>query len=159
MRSLGVDLGDVRIGLALSDPDGRVATPLETLAVRDAEDLEGIAANLVAAARRHAAQVVVIGLPRSLAGDEREPAQRARQIAGHVAQASGLEVHLWDERLTTVEAERTMLAQGAKRRERRAALDRVAATLLLQTFLDARGGIGRFSPSPGQGGEHEHGSR
>lgn len=143
-----MDLGDVRIGLALSDPDGRVATPLETLAVRDADDLEGIAASLVAAARRHGAQVVVVGLPRSLAGDEREPAQRARQIAGLVAQGGGLEVHLWDERLTTVEAERTMLAQGAKRRERRAALDRVAATLLLQTFLDSL-----------QGGEHEHGSR
>lgn len=148
MRALGVDLGDVRIGLALSDPEGRVATPLETLTVRDPEDLEGIVASLADAARRHGVETVVVGLPRSLAGDEKEPAQRAREIAARVEQVSGLEVHLWDERLTTVEAERTMLAQGAKRRERRAALDRVAATLLLQTFLDAM-----------HGGEQERGSR
>lgn len=148
MRALGVDLGDVRIGLALSDPEGRVATPLETLTVRDPKDLEGIVASLADAARRHGVETVVVGLPRSLAGDEKEPAQRAREIAARVEQVSGLEVHLWDERLTTVEAERTMLAQGAKRRERRAALDRVAATLLLQTFLDAM-----------HGGEQERGSR
>lgn len=148
MRALGVDLGDVRIGLALSDPQGRVATPLETLAVSDPDDVESIVASLVDAARRHGAETVVVGLPRSLAGDEKEPAQRARHIAERVAQVSGFVVHLWDERLTTVEAERTMLAQGAKRRTRRAALDRVAATLLLQTFLDAR-----------HGGEQEGGSR
>ncbi len=144
MRTLGVDLGDVRIGLALSDPEGRVATPLETLAVRDPDD---VVQSLVDAARRHGAEVVVVGLPRSLAGEEKEAAQRARHVAECVQLSSGLEVHLWDERLTTVEAERTMLAQGAKRRTRRAAADRVAATLLLQTFLDAR-----------HGGERERGS-
>ncbi len=144
MRTLGVDLGDVRIGLALSDPDGRVATPLETLAVRDPDD---VVPSLVDAIRRHGAETVVVGLPRSLAGEEKEAAQRARHVAERVQQLSGQKVHLWDERLTTVEAERTMLAQGAKRRTRRAAADRVAATLLLQTFLDAR-----------HGGERERGS-
>lgn len=153
-----MDLGDVRIGLALSDPEGRVATPLETLAVPDATDLDAVAASLVDAARRHGARVIVVGLPRSLSGDEGEPARRAREIAARIARVGDLEVHLWDERLTTVEAERTMLAQGAKRRERRAALDRVAATLLLQTFLDAHGGTGRLFPSPEQGGEDEHAS-
>ncbi|MFN2556010.1 MAG: Holliday junction resolvase RuvX [Nitriliruptorales bacterium] len=148
MRTLGVDLGDVRIGLSLSDPEGRVATPLVTLAVSDPDDVEGTVTALVDAARQHGAGAVVVGLPRSLSGEEREPAQRARLIAERVEQGSGLAVHLWDERLTTVEAERTMLAQGAKRRERRAAADRVAATLLLQTFLDAM-----------HGGEQERGSR
>ncbi len=148
MRTLGVDLGDVRIGLALSDPQARVATPLETVAVNDPDDVESIVASLVEAARRHGAERVVVGLPRSLTGDEQEPAHRARHIAERVAQVGGVEVHLWDERLTSVEAERTMLAQGAKRRVRRAAADRVAATLLLQTFLDSR-----------RGGEQERGSR
>ncbi|MDQ4129444.1 MAG: Holliday junction resolvase RuvX, partial [Actinomycetota bacterium] len=90
MRTLGVDLGDVRIGLALSDPGGRVATPLETLPVEDPDDVEGIVLSLADAARRHGAEMVVVGLPRSLAGEEKEAAQRARHVAQRVQQVSGL---------------------------------------------------------------------
>lgn len=134
---LGVDLGDVRIGLALSDPDATVATPLGTLQVAAADDLAAIADRLVAVAQQEGAARVVVGLPRSLSGREGRPAQRAREVARLVGE-QGLDVDLWDERFTTVEADRAMLAQGARRRERRAAVDRVAATLLLQAYLDAR---------------------
>lgn len=134
---LGVDLGDVRIGLALSDPDATVATPLGTLQVTAADDLAAIADRLVAVAQQEGAARVVVGLPRSLSGREGRPAQRAREVARLVGE-QGLDVDLWDERFTTAEADRAMLAQGARRRERRAAVDRVAATLLLQAYLDAR---------------------
>lgn len=142
MRALGVDLGDVRIGLAVSDPAGRVATPLETLPVVDAEDREAIAADVAAVAQREEAEVVVVGLPRALSGREERPAQRARAIAELIGRASGLPVELWDERFTTVEAERVMIEQGVRRRERRASVDRVAATILLQSWLDRRRGDG-----------------
>ncbi|HEX2029562.1 MAG TPA: Holliday junction resolvase RuvX [Nitriliruptorales bacterium] len=134
---LGVDLGDVRIGLALSDPDATVATPLATLHVADADDPASIVDRLVAVAQREGAGTVVVGLPRALSGREGRPAQRAREVARLLAE-HGLDVDLRDERFTTVEAERVMLAQRVRRRERRQAVDRVAATLLLQTYLDAR---------------------
>lgn len=137
-RVLGVDLGDVRIGLALSDPDGIVATPLETLAVRRPGEAGTVADEIAAVARERDATAVVIGLPRNLRGREGRPAQFARAVAGRLEEAADLEVHLWDERFTTVEAERTMLEQGVRRRPRRAAVDRVAATLILQAFLERR---------------------
>lgn len=149
-RVLGVDLGDVRIGLAISDPARMVATPLETRPVPGAEagpdrgarterqsDPALIAEDLAQVAREHDAATVVVGLPRTLGGREGRPAQHARAVAAHLAE-HGLEVALWDERFSTVEAERLMLDQGARRRERRAAVDRVAATLVLQTYLDSR---------------------
>lgn len=136
-RTLGVDLGDVRIGLAISDPSGRVATPLGTVAPAG-EEPEDVAGQLAGLAAEREAVRVVIGYPRTLEGREGRPATRARLIAEALREASDLDVELWDERFTTVEAERTMLEQGAKRRERRQAVDRVAATLLLQSFLDAR---------------------
>ncbi|MDP9021858.1 MAG: Holliday junction resolvase RuvX [Actinomycetota bacterium] len=121
--------------MALSDPSATVATPLTTLAVDDADDLDTIAASITEVARDRQADTVVVGLPRALSGREGRPAQRARAVADRLRE-HGLVVALWDERFTTVEAERAMLAQDASRRERRQALDRVAATLLLQAYLD-----------------------
>lgn len=148
MRALAVDLGDVRIGLAVSDPAGLVATPLETLPVRDAQAVGRIVDDLAEVAERTGAEVVVVGLPRALSGEEGPAAQRARAVAERLERVTALPVHLWDERFTTVEAERSMLAQGAKRRQRRAVVDRVAATLMLQAFLDAR--RARESPDEGE---------
>jgi putative holliday junction resolvase len=149
-RALGVDLGEVRIGLAISDPARMVATPLETVAVpgsgggpargtrtERSSDPGRIAEVLTDVAAEHDATTVVIGLPRALSGREGRPAQHARAVAAALT-AEGWDVVLWDERFSTAEAERVMLGQGAKRRERSAAIDRVAATLVLQTYLDSR---------------------
>lgn len=136
-RVLAVDLGDVRIGLAISDPRARVATPLETLPVDDPDDLDGVVAAIAAVADDRGVARFVVGLPRALSGREGRPAQRARAIAERLEASTGCPADLWDERFSTVEAERSMLEQGAKRRERRAAVDRVAATLILQSYLDA----------------------
>lgn len=137
-RILAVDLGDVRIGLALSDPDQVVASPLDTLPVEDADDLSAIVADISAAARRHEAVALVVGYPRSLSGREGAAATRARLVADRLRDDTGLPVRLWDERFSTTEAERVMLAQDASRRERRRSIDRVAASIILQGVLEAQ---------------------
>lgn len=134
-RLLGVDLGDVRIGLAVSDDEQVVATAVETVA--SAEDVVG---QLAAEVVRQGAVGVVVGYPRTMRGREGQAARRARVVAEALAELAEVPVALWDERFTTVEAERVMLAQDASRRTRREAIDRVAATLLLQSVLDARRG-------------------
>ncbi|MBW3562210.1 MAG: Holliday junction resolvase RuvX [Actinobacteria bacterium] len=145
-RVLGVDLGDVRIGVALGDPSGVVATPFDTVpAPDDPEDVDAVVQLIADLADEQGCGTVVIGYPRTLDAREGKAARRSRMVAERLEETTGLRVELFDERFTTVEAERTMLDQDASRRERRAAVDRVAATLLLQAFLDrerARGPSG-----------------
>jgi len=136
-RLLAVDPGDVRIGLAVSDPDQVLAQPAEVLAVDDPRDLDGIAADVAAAAEERAVVGIVIGWPRDMDGRETAPASRARRLADAVREASGLPVALWDERLTTVEAERLMIAGDASRARRKERIDTVAAGLILRGVLDA----------------------
>jgi putative holliday junction resolvase len=136
-RLLGIDLGEVRIGLALSDPGQVVASPAETLHVpRDADD-PAIAA-LADAAVRHDAAGLVVGYPRTLEGREGRAAGRARRFADALRQRTSLPVLLWDERFTTVEAERVLLEADLSRTDRKDTIDRVAASVLLQTVLEAQ---------------------
>jgi putative holliday junction resolvase len=136
-RLLGIDLGEVRIGLALSDPGQVVASPAETLHVpRDADD-PAIAA-LADAAVRHDAAGLVVGYPRTLEGREGRAAGRARRFADALRQRTGLPVLLWDERFTTVEAERVLLEADLSRADRKDTIDRIAASVLLQAVLEAQ---------------------
>jgi putative Holliday junction resolvase len=134
-RRLGVDVGAVRIGLALSDPDGVLATPLVTVPADAAggADLATIAA-LVA---EHDVVQVVVGLPRTLAGREGPAAQAARAFAERLAGTVDVPVTLSDERLTTVVATRQMRESGRKGRRQRAVVDQAAAVAILQGWLDA----------------------
>jgi putative Holliday junction resolvase len=129
---LGVDVGTVRVGVAVSDPDRLVATPLDT--VPGGEDL---AVRLVRLAAEEACDTVVVGLPRALSGRDTDSTRVARTVADGV-RAAGLRVELWDERLSSVEAERVLLVAGRRRAQRRTERDRVAATIILQGWLDAR---------------------
>jgi putative Holliday junction resolvase len=86
----------------------------------------------------HNVERLVVGLPLRLSGEEGPEAQAARQLAGELEEALGLPVELWDERLTSVQAERVMLESGVHRRQRRREKDRLAAILILQSWLDAR---------------------
>lgn len=133
-RVLGVDVGTVRVGLARSDEQGMVATPLDTLP--GGEDL---AARLAERARAEGCDTVVVGLPRALSGRETESTRLARDVA-EALRGSGLAVELWDERLSSVEAERVLLGAGRRRAQRRRERDRVAAALVLQGWLDAHRG-------------------
>jgi putative holliday junction resolvase len=137
-RRLGVDVGEVRIGVALSDPAGILATPLVTLS-RDrsgGRDLDALAAMVV----EHEVVEVVVGLPRTLAGREgpaaRAAADYARALGGRLGE--GVAVRLTDERLTTASATRMLAERGVRGRKQRAVIDQAAAVEILQGWLDAR---------------------
>lgn len=136
-RLLAIDLGEVRIGLALSDPAQVMASPAETLQVPRDQDKPALDA-LVNASGRHEAAGLVVGYPRRLDGREGAAAQRARWFAEQLGERTGLPVLLWDERFSTTEAERVMLDQDASRDERKQNVDQVAAAVLLQGVLEAR---------------------
>jgi putative Holliday junction resolvase len=142
MRSgvrVGIDPGDARIGVAVSDPTGFLATPLETVR-RGKGDLRRIE-RLVAEAE---AVEVVVGLPRSLSGAEGPAAAKVREFAAGLARRiAPVPVRLCDERLTTVSAESILREQGRSGARRRAVVDQAAAVLILQTALDTERGSGR----------------
>ncbi|WP_343065145.1 Holliday junction resolvase RuvX [Nocardioides mesophilus] len=136
---LGVDVGDVRIGVARSDPSGLIATPVETVR-RGAGDL----ARLRAIAEEEGAVEVVVGLPRSLSGREGPAAEKVRVFAGQVATAlAPVPVRLCDERLTTVTAENVLRERGKKGQKRRAVVDQAAAVVILQNALETERSSGR----------------
>ena len=134
MRWLGVDPGARRIGLALSDSDGRIASPLPAI---EAQSAQHALQALAAAARHHEAEGVLVGLPLRLDGSEGESARKARELAERLRELTGLQVTLWDERLTTRAAQLALSEAGARGERRRKAVDSIAAALLLQSYLDA----------------------
>jgi putative Holliday junction resolvase len=131
-RRLGVDVGDVRIGVATCDPDGLVATPLETVAAGP-----GAIARLAALAEEHAVLELVVGLPVSLNGREGPAAAKVRAFAAQLADTvAPLEVRLFDERMSTMTADSLLRQGGRSGRSRRSVIDQAAATVILQTALD-----------------------
>ncbi|MCV7408671.1 crossover junction endodeoxyribonuclease RuvA [Mycobacterium florentinum] len=135
-RSLGVDVGSVRIGVAVSDPDGILATPVETVRrERSGKHLRRLA-ELVAETE---AVEVVVGLPRTLADRTGPSALDAIELAEALARrVSPTPVRLADERLTTVSAQRSLRAAGVRGKEQRAVIDQAAAVAILQSWLDQR---------------------
>jgi putative holliday junction resolvase len=130
---LGIDPGTVRIGLALSDPSGTIAQPLAVLRRRSLqEDLQ----QLVRVVDEHGVEQIVVGLPRMMDGRLEAAAREAQVFGEQLRQATGRPLAYWDERLTTVAAERYLIEQGKRRTKRRQEIDRMAATLLLQGYLD-----------------------
>lgn len=138
-RLVSIDLGEVRIGIAQSDPNQVVASPAETLHVPRDRDAPTLGA-LVDAVARHEAAGIVVGYPRRLDGREGSGAARARRVADALRERTGLPVLLWDERFTTVEAERVLLQGDVSRRDRKDTIDRVAASVLLQGVLEVQRG-------------------
>jgi len=132
-RVLGLDLGDVRIGVSISDPDRRLAVPVGTIHTGAPADLKAVA-ELV---RENDIALVVVGHPLLLSGRAGVRAHHAEEFAGALRQALDVPVVLHDERLSTVEADRALRDAGASGRERRRAVDRSAATVILQAYLDA----------------------
>lgn len=134
-RVVGLDLGQARIGVAISDPERRIALPFGTVQVgRPPGELKAVAAIV---ADRHVT-AVVLGLPLSMSGSGGSAAMQAREFAEALRAVLDVPVHLQDERLTTVEAERQLAASGVKGKARRRVVDRTAAAILLQAWLDAR---------------------
>lgn len=135
MRALGIDFGERRIGLALSDDAGRLAVPLDTLErTNDAAALDRIAA----LCRREGVGRLVVGQPLNLDGSAGPAAERSARFADKLARATGLPFELVDESLTTVEATARLREAGVDPRKHRARIDAVAAQILLQEALDRR---------------------
>ena len=133
-RILALDLGKRRIGLALSDPLGVTAQGLPTLERTNIrEDL----ARLTETVRQHDVRLVLIGNPLHMNGREGRGTEHARAFGERLRAASGLPVEFWDERLTTVEAQRVLRESGISIAKRAQAVDRLAAVLLLESYLDA----------------------
>lgn len=132
-RFLGVDPGERRVGLALSDLTGTIASPHSVI------DRAGIGEALATLCTEHDVATIVVGLPIGLSGTEGPAAVAARDLAAEVAEVTGLPVVFSDERFTTVISERALVAGGMKRRQRKETRDKVAAAVMLQSYLDGRG--------------------
>jgi putative Holliday junction resolvase len=139
MRVLGVDFGEKRIGLAVSDPTGKIATPLETVHRRAGKrpplaEIERIAEPLDI-------EHVVVGLPLDLRGEENDWCREVREVGRKIGERLGVSVSFVDERLSSVRAERAVRESGLKKaeRERKERVDAAAAQLILQAWLDAPG--------------------
>ena len=130
--ALGVDVGTVRVGVAVSDPEGLIATPLTTIPAG-----HDLVARLGELAKERMCQTVVVGLPRALSGRQTQSTAWAVQVADGL-RALGFDVELWDERLSSAEAERVLLSAGMRRAKRKTERDRIAAAIILQGWLDAR---------------------
>ena len=131
-RILGVDFGDVRTGLALSDPSRFLASGLETIAPGG---LEKTAVAVAERARKEGAVAIVVGLPKNMDGSEGARADRCRQFAERLAELSGLPVVLLDERLTTVAASRILNEANVRGKDRKKVVDTLSAEILLQNLL------------------------
>jgi putative Holliday junction resolvase len=135
VRTIAIDPGTKRVGVAVSDPTGTIAQALTTL---QAEPRDTLVARLAQIATDQEATRIVVGLPRRLDGSYGPEAKSARELADGLRKASSLPVEMVDERMTTVAAERSLVAGGMRRAKRRLTVDRVAATILLQSHLDRK---------------------
>ncbi|RIK10187.1 MAG: Holliday junction resolvase RuvX [Acidobacteria bacterium] len=134
-RIMALDLGERRVGVAISDPLEITAQPFAVI------DRGGnMLAEIRAIADEYEIGEVVVGLPLQMRGSEGDAASAARQEADRIRDSLDVPVVLWDERLTTATAERALIDQGVKRRKRREVIDKIAAAVILQSYLDSRKG-------------------
>ncbi|MGH2398801.1 MAG: Holliday junction resolvase RuvX [bacterium] len=140
MRALGVDVGSRRIGVAISDPTGTIAQSLTVIA---RTGWRAVIAEIRRLVNEYHVEQVVVGLPLRLDGTEGDAAHDAAAFAGRLRGVLDVPVVMQDERLSTAEAERALLAQDVRREQRRKRRDAVAAALFLQTFLDRRHAAGK----------------
>ncbi|MER3398662.1 MAG: Holliday junction resolvase RuvX [Chloroflexota bacterium] len=135
MRVLGLDVGRRRIGVAVSDPTGLIASPLEVIQVRS---LKGAISRVLDICREQQAELIVVGLPVSLAGELGPQAREVLEFTEALRRRSPVPVETWDERLSTVGATRLLQAGGYDSRTMRDRLDAAAAAFMLQGYLDSR---------------------
>jgi putative Holliday junction resolvase len=137
MKVLGLDIGDRRIGVAVSDEEMSIARPL---AVIDRNNDDSAIEEISETIKEQDVKVVVYGNPLSLSGSSGRQAEMTSRFAERIGEAVGVPVIPQDERLSSAEAEKALIAQGLKREKRRAVIDKVAAAIILQAYLDGRHG-------------------
>jgi putative holliday junction resolvase len=137
IRALGIDFGEARVGVAISDELGMLAHPIETIVVKETDPVARIA-QLVG---ERGIGPVIVGMPRNMDGSHGLSAEKVRAFAEKL-RARGCTVRLWDERLTTVAAQKALQAAGKNAKQSRAVIDQAAAVIILQGWLDAQAMMG-----------------
>ena len=140
MRIMGLDYGSKTVGVAVSDPLHITAQGIETITRREENKLRKTCARIEELAAGYEVGRIVVGLPKLLNNDIGERAERAVEFGEMLKRRTGLEVVMWDERLTTVEAERTLIENKVRRENRKKYIDKIAAVFILQGYLDSVSG-------------------
>ena len=139
MRIMGLDYGSKTVGVAMSDPLGITAQAVETIWRKDENKLRKTCARIEELISEYEVERIVLGLPKHMNNDLGERAQKALAFGEMVKRRTGLEVVMWDERLTTVEAERTLIENNVRRENRKQYIDKMAAVFILQGYLESIG--------------------
>lgn len=136
MRILGIDMGEKRIGLALSDPLGYTAQGIKTIQVNSPEE---ICDKIILAIKENNVDLLVFGLPKNMNGSFGPQAKKVQEYAEKIKSLTGLPIDFEDERLSTASAEKVLLMADQSRAKRKKAIDRLAAVIILQSYLDRKG--------------------
>lgn len=137
MRIMGLDYGTKTVGVAISDELGITAQGVETITRKSENKLRQTLARIEAIIVENEVSLIVLGLPKNMNNSEGERAKAARDFREDIMRRTGLDVILWDERLTTMEAERVLIEGKVRRENRKAVIDQIAAAIILQSYLDA----------------------
>ena len=135
MKILGIDTGEKRIGIAVSDALGIIASPLKVIGVKTEEDA---LAQIIETIESIKPSEIVIGLPRRTDGKIGEAEEKAKIWAEKIKSKTSIPIRMWDERFTTKEAERMLIARNVRREDRKQLIDKVTAAIILQSYLDSR---------------------
>ena len=137
MRIMGLDYGTKTVGVAVSDPLGITAQAVETVTRKDENKLRKTCARIEELVAEYEAEKIVLGLPKHMNNDIGDRAEKSMQFGEMIGRRTGLEVVMWDERLTTVSAERTLIENKVRREDRKKYIDQIAAVFILQGYLDS----------------------
>lgn len=139
MRILGLDYGSKTVGAAVSDPMGITAQGLETIVRKDENKLRQTCARIEELIREYEITEIVLGYPKNMNNTAGDRARKTEEFKAMLERRTQLPVHLWDERLSTVSAERALMESGVRRENRKAVIDKIAAVFILQNYLDSIG--------------------
>ena len=135
MRSLGIDFGDARIGLSISDPLGFFASGLETY---NRKNLQADIQHILSLIKENDVNTLVVGLPINMDGSQGVRVDKTKEFCAEIQKLSDVKIVYMDERLTTVQAEKMLIEQNVRREDRKKVIDKVAATIILQSYLDKK---------------------
>ena len=137
MRIMGLDYGSKTVGVAISDPLGFTAQGIETIDRKEENKLRKTLARIEELAKEYQVETIVVGLPKNMNNTLGERAEKTLEFKEMLERRTGLPIVMWDERLTTVEAERTLMESNVRREDRKKYIDKIAAVFILQGYLDS----------------------
>ena len=139
MRVMGLDYGSKTVGVAISDPLGITAQGIETITRKEENKLRKTLARIEELVKEYEVETIVLGLPKNMNNTMGERAEKSLELKEMLERRIGIPVVMWDERLTTLSAERTLMESGVRREDRKKYVDKIAAVFILQGYLDSLG--------------------